>query len=76
MDQAMKTAKLVSRRGSERREKRHELLPFPDRRGVTKPNGGHQVPVPDKDRERIEIEQSARAYRLPHFTKPRRGRSN
>jgi hypothetical protein len=73
---AVKIAKLVSRSGSERREKRHELLPFPDRRDVIKPNGGHQVPVPDKEAERVEIEQSARAYRLPHFTKPRRGRSS
>jgi hypothetical protein len=32
--------------------------------------------VPDKEAERVEIEQSSRAYRLPHFTKPRRGRSN
>jgi hypothetical protein len=61
--------------GSERRNKRYELLPFPDRRGVTKPNGGHAVPEPVDEAECVAIEQSSRAYRLPRFTKPRSGRA-
>jgi hypothetical protein len=68
-------AKLASWLGSERRKKRYELLPCPDRRGATAPNGGHPVPVPGEEDERVAIEQSSRAYRLPHFMKQRSGRA-
>ena len=71
----MKNGKLGPKIGSERRNKRYELLPFPDRRGVTKPNGGKPVPVPSNEAERPAIVQSSRAYRLPGFIKPRNGRA-
>jgi hypothetical protein len=67
--------KLASWIGSERRKKRYELLPCPDRRGATAPNGGHPVPVPGEEDERVAIEQSSRAYRLPRFMKQRSGRA-
>jgi hypothetical protein len=57
----------------ERRKKRYELLPFSDRRDVTKPNGGHPVPEPGEKAECGAIEQSSRAYRLPRFMKSRGG---
>ncbi len=60
------------RRGrTERRRKFFDLLPFPDRRGLVKPNGGHPVPAPGDETERAAIAQSSRAFRLPHFMKPR-----
>jgi hypothetical protein len=55
----------------ERRRKFLNFLAFPDRRGLTKPNGGHPVPAPGDEAERAAIEQSSRAFRLPHFMKPR-----
>jgi len=71
----MKNGKLGPKIGSEPRNKRYELLPFPDRRGVTKPNGGQAVPVHSNEAERPAIVQSSRAYRLPGFIKPRNGRA-
>ena len=59
---------------AERRQKFLNLLAFPDRRGLTEPNGGHPVPSPGDETERAVIEQSSRAFRLPHFMKPRGSR--
>ena len=71
----MQIADLVFWIGSGRRKRRSVLLPCPDRRGATKRNGGHPVPVPKKA-ERMPIEESSRAYRLPRFMKPRRGQAS
>jgi hypothetical protein len=59
--------------GADRRKKRSELLPFPDRRGIVTPNGGHPVPVPVDESEQTTIEQASKAYRVPGFMKPRKG---
>jgi len=67
----VQASKLFAWIGAERRKRRLGLLPFPDRRGLVKPNGGHPVPEPGDESERAAIEQSSRAFRLPHFMKPR-----
>jgi hypothetical protein len=71
-ERIVQVIKSVSRSGSDRRKKRNELLPFPDRRGAFKPNGGHPVPMPVNESEDATIEQSSRAFRLPRFMKPRK----
>ena len=70
----MRFTKLAFWKGLECRQKRYELLPFPDRRGLTEPNGGHPVPVPLSEAEGVIIEQSSRAFRLPRFMRPRKTR--
>jgi len=58
---------------SGRRKKRSVLLPFPDRRWATKADRGHPIPALSEETERAAIEKSERAYRCPHFMKPRSG---